>query len=557
MVAESLHNDGLSSGPPRFFAFIQLESGTVVAGTCTRGLARSTDGGKTWEPLDELDHVSINAFAVAPDGVLLAATSGGLARSDDDARTWELVDDEPVYAVLPRGTDRPAGVTTYRLLQRPDGGVLAGTDGAGVLVLDGEVWKPTGLRGTIVYSLAIGADGVILAGTRGDGVFRSVDDGATWTASSEGLPDGVYVHCLLVRPDGSVLAGTGDGVARSTDGGRTWTRDVARALAQNRIFSLAPLADGRILAGSYTHMWIGDGDEWTVVDPGLTPDEAWAVHFESDGSILAGAKVGIVRSEDRGFTWQQAGAGAVVFAFHETADGALLACTETDVIAAPGWQPVGRLGPRPYALAEGAPGELLVGTLGDGMYRFDGTEWSPVADGPPHWHVYDIIRTRPGRLLATTGAVVDGLKGGGIFVSDDQGRTWTPTFEGRSVYHVVETSDGTLFGGGQRCHILRSSDGGSTWDLCPPPVPFEAKLYSLMVDRRDRIFLGAGSQLLRSGDGARTWTVLDDGLDGVTVYGLGEGPDGMLGAATSGGVFVSDDGGDSWRAGELVTTVPA
>ena len=37
MVAESLHNDGLSSGPPRFFAFIQLESGTVVAGTCTRG----------------------------------------------------------------------------------------------------------------------------------------------------------------------------------------------------------------------------------------------------------------------------------------------------------------------------------------------------------------------------------------------------------------------------------------------------------------------------------------------------------------------------------------
>jgi photosystem II stability/assembly factor-like uncharacterized protein len=555
-VVASLHNDGMSSGPPRFFALVQLESGTVVAGTCTRGLSRSIDGGLTWEPLDELRHVSINAFAVAPDGALLAATSGGLARSVDDARSWDLLDDDPVYSVSPTRTDRPSGVTVYRQLDLPDGRVLAGTDGAGVLASDGSVWRPTGLGRATVYSLAVTPSGAVLAGTRGDGVFRSEDGGDSWLPANDGIPNGAYLHCLLVRPDGAVLAGTGDGVARSVDDGHSWTR-WAEPLGQNRIFSLATLADGRLLAGSYTNLWIGDDEDWIVVDPGLTPDEAWAVHFLAGGSIVAGAKIGILRSNDQGASWAPDGTTSVAFAFAETSEGQLLACTDTDVLAAPEWTPVGDLRPRPYALLEVEPGELLVGTLGDGMYRYDGTDWAPVANGPPHWHVYDVIRSRSERLLAGTGGVVDGVKGGGIFISDDRGRTWTPTFDGRSVYYVVETSDGTLYGGGQRCHILRSTDNGDTWILCPPPVPFEAKLYSLLVDREDRIYLGAGGQLLRSDDGARTWTILEDGLDGVTIYSLDEGPDGILGAATSSGVYVSRDGGDTWRPGEIVASVSA
>jgi len=74
----------------------------------------------------------------------------------------------------------------------------------------------SGLDGMIVYSLAITLSGALLAGTRGDNIWRSDDDGATWHDASTGLPDS-YVHCLDVRDDGSVLAGTGVGVARSDD----------------------------------------------------------------------------------------------------------------------------------------------------------------------------------------------------------------------------------------------------------------------------------------------------------------------------------------------------
>ena len=155
--SESRHNDAMSGGPPRFFSFVQLPSGTVVVGSCTRGMSRSVDGGKTWTPIDALSEVSENGFAVAPDSAVLVATSGGLARSTDDAVSWEFLDDEPVYATLPDGADRPDIGTVYRLHELPDGRRLAGTDGHGVWIRDGGQWMPSGLDGMIVYSLAVTA----------------------------------------------------------------------------------------------------------------------------------------------------------------------------------------------------------------------------------------------------------------------------------------------------------------------------------------------------------------------------------------------------------------
>ena len=545
--SESRHNDAMSGGPPRFFSFVQLPSGTVVVGSCTRGMSRSVDGGKTWTPIDALSEVSENGFAVAPDSAVLVATSGGLARSTDDAVSWEFVDDEPVYATLPDGADRPDVGTVYRLLELPDGRRVAGTDGHGVWIRDGGQWMPCGLDGMIVYSLAVTASGALLAGTRGDFVWRSEDSGATWHDASKGLPDS-YVHCLHVGDDGSVLAATGVGVARSDDDGRTWT-PCAEPLSGNRIFSLTTLDNGQMLAGGYTQVWLGSGESWEVVDPGLTPDEAWSVYFVDGDRVLAGTKAGILESLDSGSTWRSTDESSSIFSFLTTSDGTLLAGGDRGVLRAPDWESYPGLGKRAFSLIESEPGVLLVGTLTDGLYRHDATGFSRVSGGPHHPQVFELLTTRSGSMIACTGAVIDGIKTGGIFVSHDRGSTWSLAWEGENVYCAVELSDGTLFAGARRSLVLESTDDGMTWSRCPRVVEHMAKTYSLSVDRHDRLYIGAGSQLLRSADRARTWTVLDDGLDGMSVYAMQEGPDDTFVVATSAGMYVSTDGGDSWSAG--------
>ncbi|MYE64477.1 MAG: hypothetical protein F4231_00950 [Acidimicrobiaceae bacterium] len=548
-MAASQHNDGLSGGPPRYFAVAEPVPGVLLVGTCVRGISRSADNGRTWKPIDGLDHISINTFAPAAGDGILAATSGGLFRSDDHGQSWHQLDEKPIYATVADGPDRPNGLRTFRHIELRDGRVVAGTDGSGVWVRDNRSgWAPLGAAGTMVNSLAETSSGAILAGTHGDGVLRSDDGGARWDPSSDHLGDS-SVHALAVLDDGSVLAGTGQGLARSLDDGRTWQR-IADELDTHRIFSVLQLDDGRIMAGSYAHLWIGDGDAWRLVDPGLTPDEAWAVHFHRD-AVYAGAKAGLLRSDDQGHTFRNVAPGSVVYGFASNIVGELLAGGDWGVRTGPDWEPVGELGPRAFAVFALGPEHLLAGTLSEGLMEYRDGAWSPVQGGPPHRQVYQIVRSASGRLLACTGDVIDGAKVGGVFTSGDGGRTWTETLSGRSYYSLTQTSDGTIYAGGRRCYISASTDDGDTWDPRPLPLGREAKMYSLYTDRGDRLFLGAGGQLLRSLDGARTWTVLDDGIDGVSFYDIREGPGSILAGATTSGVYTSADGGDTWQAGSL------
>lgn len=553
-MAPSLHNEGLSGGPPKFYTFVETPSGALLVGSCVRGISRSQDGGAKWQPVGDLGHISINTLAIEPDGQLLAATSGGLWRSADEGTTWVCIDDEPLYAVLPDGSDRPPGVTTLRLLQLADGRKLAGTSGDGIWVCENGKWTRLGLADAIVYSLLETSSGTLLAGTRGDGVLRSEDRGATWSAPSNPPAPDTYVHCLVQLPDGSVLAGTGLGICRSTDDGRTWG-SYASELHGHRIFALCELADGRVGAAGYAHMWIGLDEAWRQVDAGLTPDEAWTVLFGNHDDIYAGTKAGVLRSDDRGATWRNVASGSVVFALAKSASGEILAGGNAGVRISPDWKPVGEVGPRVYSLFEVAHGHVLAGTLSEGLYQYLSSgngngEWGPVPNGPPDWQIYQIIRTQSGRILACSGAIINGEKDGSVYASDDEGRSWVQKLSGRSYYKMTQTADGAIYAGGRRCYIARSTDDGNTWEQLPLPLGQESKMYSLAGDKAGRLFLGAGGQLLRSDDGAKSWTILDKGIDGVSVYDLCEGPDGLLAAATSVGLFVSDDGGDNWTAGD-------
>ena len=66
---------------------------------------------------------------------------------------------------------------------------------------------------------------IMYTGSWGSGVYKSVDEGANWSISSNGL-ENPYVYCLVIDQNNPLIlyAGTyGDGVYKSIDGGINWT----------------------------------------------------------------------------------------------------------------------------------------------------------------------------------------------------------------------------------------------------------------------------------------------------------------------------------------------
>jgi hypothetical protein len=216
------------------------------------------------------------------------------------------------------------------------------------------------------------------------------------------------------------------------------------------------------------------------------------------------------------------------------------------------WEPAGLAGERVFRLLETEDGGVLAGTLGSGVWRRDPDEgdWRAANNGLSHEQAFEVMQSRSGDVLVGTGTITGGTKIGGIFRSQDLGASWRLTeSEAVAVYRIVESSTGVLFGGGQRCRMLRSHDGGLTWASLDTTGTTDTKMFSLAIDPDDRLYLGAGAQLLVSDDGADTWEVAGDGLDGATVYDLAAHPSGSLIAATSYGLYRSLDRGETWEPG--------
>jgi hypothetical protein len=96
------------------------------------------------------------------------------------------------------------------------------TSATATVNIKSSTWKSvsTGLDGGQVNQMA-GAHGTVWAATSG-GVFKSTDSGATWSASSFGIPP-VRVDAIAIDAGGTLYAAGQGGNYHSTDGGASWT----------------------------------------------------------------------------------------------------------------------------------------------------------------------------------------------------------------------------------------------------------------------------------------------------------------------------------------------
>jgi photosystem II stability/assembly factor-like uncharacterized protein len=242
--------------------------------------------------------------------------------------------------------------------------------------------------------------------------------------------------------------------------------------------------------------------------------------------------------------------------------------------------------------AAGVPGDLLTSyfaAASGGVWKSSdgGLSWKPIFDDQPVSSIGSIAiaPSDPNVIYVGTGeANIRGNveAGNGIYVSTDAGKTFKHVWkqEGQIGQMLVHPTDpktayaavlGHAFGPNLERGVYRTTDGGKTWqqvlkkdadtgaiDVCFHPTNPRILLAALWQTRRLPWTMtsgGPGGGLYLSHDGGETWKQLKE-------KGLPEGIWGRIGLAWApsdarrvyalieaekGGLFRSDDGGETWE----------
>ncbi|MBN1408868.1 MAG: T9SS type A sorting domain-containing protein [Calditrichaceae bacterium] len=202
------------------------EDGMVQYAATSSGLARSADGGGTWNVLTNgiPDNETYNAVGIDKNnGNIYAQRTGcGVYISTDYGSQWMLSDTASLnFNTYTRATDiviDNAGqiyMATYDY-SNPQGVYRSSTYG--------NSWNQinSGLPNLNIECMAIDNEGIIYAGLGYNGVYKFIAGTGNWeqvNTSSLG-----FVNSITFNSAGHIFAGTITGIQRSIDGGKTWER---------------------------------------------------------------------------------------------------------------------------------------------------------------------------------------------------------------------------------------------------------------------------------------------------------------------------------------------
>jgi photosystem II stability/assembly factor-like uncharacterized protein len=176
-------------------------------------------------------------------------------------------------------------------------------------------------------------------------VWRTLNDGDSWTAVSSGL-DGSYISALEVAPANSklVYAGTENGgIFCSVDSGDTWSGNLSGTLLPGRTITRIEThpKDGKKVfvsvagtGGSHVFASTDGGVTWSDFDQGKLPDvphHALVIPPDDPGTMYASNDSGVYVTTDDGATWSSLSrnlpATMVVDLVYHQEEGALYAAT--------------------------------------------------------------------------------------------------------------------------------------------------------------------------------------------------------------------------------------
>lgn len=258
--------------------------------------------------------------------------NGNNTGSENWQNVYSFGNGEIIYTMLYNGSDVYAGTWGGHIHKSTDGGktwtafsqglkssyvwsllfhngVLYASTEKGVFSFNGTEWKSAALDGKDVHAL-ISHNGVLYAGTWGKGVFKSADNGKTWTEIGKDVFAAIGIQSLYFDNSGKLYVGTASiGIYRTEDFGITFTK---MNMPYDCIWSVGGSA-GYLYAGTYGGgiYRSADGIAWTKLSSSPS-DYIYSVAVDGLGRLYASSWTnGVFTSSDNGNTWVPLGLGGM------------------------------------------------------------------------------------------------------------------------------------------------------------------------------------------------------------------------------------------------------
>jgi photosystem II stability/assembly factor-like uncharacterized protein len=414
----------------------------------------------------------------------------------------------------------------------------------------GDSWeRMNGPYGGSVSEMAVNSNGYIFAITWYGGLYRSTDNGDTWSENLAGNPvtNGTFFS-LAANNSGHIFVCKQGSISRSTDNGETWTQ-ISFEDPVNYFAGMAVNSSGQIFGGGLLGMFRSsdNGNTWVEINTGLNHSSYMVrcVTIDDSGHIFAGCDNGIYRSTDNGDHWTQINENLNGFGpIAVTKSGYILVAKDGSGLfraTADGqsWTQV-YSGEHLSALAVDSKGQVFLGTLTEGILRSgnEGNTWQPVNQGIINNRIISLVVDQNDHVFA-------GSDGGGVYRSTNNGDEWIEVnsgFDNATVLCLTTNDSSYIFAGINGNGIHRATAYNSAWTKSSQGMtdPF---VWALATNSNNVLFAATIYENYRSIDGGNNWIPMPDTPQFWTYTTTNNGDV----YASGGGIFQSTDDGLNWN----------
>ena len=262
---------------------------TLLCVSMVSGLFASTDDGNTWQEVPGPQWpVSITSILAIGDRIYIGTLRGGIWYTDDSV-SWIPVN----HGLTNLEINELANIGTTLIVGTQEGGVFRkkATE---------DSWYPIN-------------SGFTVQPIHQERINNAQTESALHSSQRPQLPSKIRVDSFAVM-DNLLYVGAvwdkGGGLFRSDDEGDTWTRIATKEITDT-VRTLAVYGTTLYAGTSDSGVFRSDdrGDSWTAVNNGLTHREVSTLLAVNENTVFVGTQVGVFRTTDSGNSWVETNTG--------------------------------------------------------------------------------------------------------------------------------------------------------------------------------------------------------------------------------------------------------